>query len=59
MLVVTQQIGDILKLTTNDQNFAVKFISIDNDEAKIAVSSPDEEEIIRRELLGDDMECCF
>ena len=59
MFVVTQQMGDTLKLTSKDQAFAVKFISIDNDEAKIAVSSPDEEAIIRRELLGEDMECCF
>lgn len=59
MIVVTQQLGDTLNLTSNDQNFAVKLLGIDDKEAKIAVSAPDEEEIIRRELLGGDIECCF
>jgi sRNA-binding carbon storage regulator CsrA len=59
MIEVTQYLGDTLNLTTNDQHIKLRFLDIADDETKIAVSIPDEEAFIRRELLDDYMECCF
>ena len=59
MVVITRQPGETVHFKSNEEEITIKLLVIGGNQAKLGISSPNENKILRKELLKDDTECCF
>ncbi|MDJ0806535.1 MAG: carbon storage regulator [Gammaproteobacteria bacterium] len=51
MLILSRHQGESLILSEGDSQITVSLLKVENEQLKIAISTPDEERMIQQELL--------